>query len=390
MYAIRVLGLAVLFGMSPLGARGEVSPTTTAFDIESSVLGETRRVLVRLPEGHEPGRPYPTVYVLDADGQFEWIAAYLGYMARQAVYPPVIVTGVLNVNRNRDFVPRADANYPDTGEAARFLRFVKDEWVPRIEADHGESSGRVIVGHSFGGVFAMYALFSAPGLFDATIALGTSAWVGDGVLMEQARSWFDDEAPNGQFVYMAVGENDGGPTVPSSRDLAALFELHAPNSLDWQYVETPRTEHFLNVVSGGHGGFMALFPSYGFDDELLAAARAGGREAVDAWFQDKEESLGWRFVPSWFDLGVAAMQVAPTDVDAALAITSSLLRHHPDHANAMSFHAGVLSRAGRHEEAVVSYQRAIALVESQGLHPNRAHLDSLRQGLARAQAVATP
>ncbi len=329
--ALLILACAVAAFLAPAVSADTLDPgsRTQAFEMSSKALGEDRRVLVRTPIGFDASRPHAVVYVLDAEWNFEFVAAYLDYLAENEVYPPLIVTGVVNVNRNRDFEPREDPYFDDTGGAERFLSFVTGEWVPEIDRRYPTSAHRVLIGHSFGGVFTLHALFRSPESFDAYIALGTSAWIGDGVINEQAEAYFDAPANTDAFVWMAVGEGDGGPTVPSSRRLAEVFEARAPASLEWTFDVTPKTDHFKNVPSGLHDAFMALFPAWGFDAELTAAGAAGGAAGVDAWFADKARTLGWRFVPAWFDLGVAAMALQREGhEEAALAALSQLRRPH--------------------------------------------------------------
>lgn len=362
---------------------------TTTHAVASDALGEQRRIYVRTPIGYDPKvQDYPVVYVLDAEWNFELVASYLDYMKDNGLYPPMIVVGVENVNRNRDYVPRADANFDDTGRADAFLEFVETEWVPFVDQRYPTSAERILVGHSFGGVFTLHALFKSHELFDAYFALGSSAWIADRVLFEEAEAFFENTPQADEFVYMAVGEGDGGPTVPSSRDLAALFEEKAPASLEWTYDETSKTDHFKNVVSGMHDGFMALFPAWEFEAEVAEKARAEGAEGVNAWFDEKEAALGYRFVPAWFDMGVAALMLGRDGHhEAALALMARLRDHHPNDAHVASFGASVFENAGRLEDAEAEFARTIKLTNEQGLHPNAMHLDRLERGLERVRAA---
>lgn len=358
---------------------------SSQFTIASQVLGEPRAVHVRVPPGFDPGRRYPVVYVLDAEWNFEFVAAYLDNLVANEVYPPLIVSGIVNVDRNRDYVPRADAHFPHTGQADAFLRFVEEEWIAQVEERFPASAQRVLVGHSFGGVFTLHALFRRPELFDAYLAMGTSAWIGERVLFEEAHALFASGAEPDAFVWMAVGEGDGGPTLPSGRDLAALFETEAPSSLEWTFSVTPRTDHFTNFISGVHEAFEALFPAWGFPDALEARARAGGAPAVRAWFAEQEQALGWRFQPAWFDLGVKALVLSrePEHAGAAQALAEELRRHYPRQVHVAQFSANVHANAGDLEQALAEIERTIALTREAGLHPNEVQLESLEANRAR-------
>ncbi len=362
---------------------------THVFTIQSENLDERREIIVRTPPSYNEDVFYPVVYVLDGEWNFEFVAGYLDYMADNEALPQMIVTGVKNVNRNRDYVPRADAYFDDTGGADAFLDFVKDEWVTKLESDFPANGKRIIVGHSFGGVFALHAFFSEPDLFDANMAFGASAWIGDRVLYEEAHSLFEAQKELDRFVYMAVGEGDGGPTVPSSRDLAEIFKEKAPATLDWTFDITPQTDHFSNFAMGLNDAFMALFPTWNYDDDIKAVAETAGADGVHDWFAMKRNTLGFRFHPPWFDMGVVALQLSRgSHGDAALALMAELRSYYPDSAFIADFSGSAFENVGQPGDAADEYARAIKLAEEQGLHPNAMHLDRLQRNLARVREAA--
>jgi len=352
--------------------------------IQSDALEEERTVMVRTPPDYNPGQTYPVVFVPDGEWNFELVASYLDYMADNDIFPDMIVTGAINVNRNRDYIPRPDPHYRDTGQANRYLGFVKEEWIPLVSDRYASAPQRILIGHSFGGVIALHTLFTEPELFSAYIALGSSAWIADRVLFEEAEEYFQQYPQHDAFVYMAVGEGDGGPTVPSSRDLAALFELHAPNTLEWTFDITEQTDHFKNVPSGMHDAFMALFPAWNFDQELKLGARSGGVDAVNSFFASKTESLGWRFLAAWFDLGIVALNLTREDLGPeALAVMEALRQHHPQSAIVAEFSGMVYERTSNPDQALEEYARAIQLANELGLHPNAIHIDRIQASIER-------
>lgn len=390
MRIIFLTAIAVFIAFGPAAAETYGShKRTSEYKIASDSLGEKRTIYVRTPPAYDPSKSYPVVYVLDGEWNFEYVASYLDYMADNEVYPDLIVTGVRNVNRNRDYVPRADPYFADTGEAGAFLDFVEKEWTSLIEEKYPASGERILIGHSFGGVFTLHTLFTKPALFDAYIALGASAWIGDRVLFEEAAHYFADPQNADAFVYMAVGEGDGGPTVPSGEALAALFQEEAPETLEWTFDVTPKTDHFKNVASGMHDAFMELFPAWGFDDEVMAAAAANGPAGVDQWFSEKEAALGWRFKPAWFDMGVAALALTGKgDGAAAMRLMEHMVRHYPDNAQVAAFAGNALEQNERFAEAAAEYERAIKIARKDDLHPNAIHLDRLEESAARNRAAA--
>lgn len=382
---IFLLGLMIC-GPAYADTIGSADRTVTRV-LPSAVLGEAREVMIRTPVRYDEDAQYPVIYVLDGEWNLELVGAYFDYMADNGIMPPVIVTGIKNVNRNRDYLPQPDDDYPDSGGGDIFLDFVEQEWIVTIEEFYPASGERVLIGHSFGGVFTLFAFFERPVLFDAYIAISASAWISDRLLFDAAAMRFSDGVPDGRFVYMAPGEFDGGPTRPSGEALGESFAQSAPPNLDWTFSVIPGADHFKAFTGGLHEAGSLLFPAEGFAADVMAAGKSDGARGVRRWFKEKERTLGYRFFPSWFDFGVAAIRLSSDDApDAAKELIKRTLPYHRDDANFAAFAARVYENAGELDRARKQYERALDLAEEFGLHPNVIHLDRLNAGLARIDA----
>ncbi|HNS85659.1 MAG TPA: alpha/beta fold hydrolase [Parvularculaceae bacterium] len=385
--AYTVLFVAFISLQSASADTIDAADRTQRHTVKSTALGEKREIFVRTPPNYRGDGPLPVVFVTDAEWNFELVAAAFDFLTDNGAIPPVIVTGVRNVNRNRDFLPRSDSDYDDSGEADAFLAFVQNDWAPLVDEKYSSSDDRVLIGHSFGGVFALHAFFQEPEFFKAFIALSPSSWVADRVLFEEASALFGSNTDFNSFVYIAVGEGDGGPTTPSSRELAELFEANAPASLDWSFDIMPKADHFWNFTGGLNAGMMKLFPAFGFAEEARQAGEANGAAGVNSWFDEKESALGFRFFPSWFDFGIAAIRLSHSDrPEAGLAVIKRAKKYHAENANFAAFAAQVHENAGEFNQAISEYERAIMIAKRDGLHPNAIHLDRLNAGVARIKA----
>lgn len=374
----------LLIAASPVAAATESDQRTHRHEIDSRALEERRVVDVRVPIGYDKRLRYPVLYVLDGEWSFDLVASYIDYHVREGLYPPVIVTGVRNVNRNRDYVAQPDRRFPYTGDADAFVGFVSAEWRKLIATHYTPSGQRILLGHSFGGTFVLHTLFTRPDLFDAYIALGASTWVAERFLFDEAKRYFSGPGPHKKFVYMAVGENDGGPTVPDGKALAREFEEHAPASLEWYFEIHPRTEHFLNFTTGLHDGMQRLFPHWGHDTEVIEAARSRGAQGVERWFRARREALGFRFHPAWFDLGVAALQLSREGLhEAAICVVEALSDWHGSNPNLLAMAAEVYRAAGDLDSAEATVERARAEAIAQRAAPNAIQLPRLDKLLAR-------
>lgn len=350
---------------------GESSPEIETLVVESRILDEDRRLLVSVPQGYEEGKGrYPLLFLTDADWNFDLVRAYLEFTGDR--YPEMVIAGILNIDRNRDYVPAADPNFPGSGGADDFLRAVEAEILPALDRRYRLNGRRIYFGHSFGGTFGLHAMLTEPELFDAWIVVGTSTWVADRVLFRTAAEALADERELNGFLYMSVAEADGGETVPAGADFAALLERMAPASLEWHYETIPRTTHFTAVPPSVHAALDRLFPAWGLDQELAAAARAGGAQAVDEWFDERQAALGFRFHPQRTPYSLAAMDLARDGLEGpATAIMTRLRQSFPDHPELPANHAVILSTLGRHGDAVEAIDEAIRLGEATDYLPSR-------------------
>jgi predicted alpha/beta superfamily hydrolase len=101
--------------------------------IQSAALKEKRYLQVVLPRNYKPGSAdkYDVLYVLD-DGNTKTINNVQQFIEDEGFMPPTIIVGVLNTDRNRDFLPTNVADFKTSGGADKFLQFFKDELIPYV------------------------------------------------------------------------------------------------------------------------------------------------------------------------------------------------------------------------------------------------------------------
>ncbi|QLC21161.1 alpha/beta hydrolase [Parasphingopyxis sp. CP4] len=302
--------------------------------VESLVIGESREITVRLPASYsETQDRYPVFYVTDADWNYRIVADYVDYLSYWGRIPETIVVGIRNVDRNRDFVPRPSASFPNSGEADAFRDFLTDELKPMIDGRYRTSGFNTLFGHSFGGVITAYVMMTRPDAFESYIALSTSTWVSGRFLFEEAERFFAAPEYPELFYYMAVAEADGGATVPDGNAFAEMFEARAPDSIEWHYSVVPRTNHFSVVMPAFADAIERLYPAWGFDTALQERIETDGATAINSWFAEREAELGPRFYPQAMELGLLGIRLAAAgEADAARALFARVHREHPDNA----------------------------------------------------------
>ena len=367
--------LLLCIGLALAGLAGAAEDARSArvqtVDFDSETLDERRRLRVQLPESYAMGeRSYPLLFVTDADWNFGLVASYIEFMGDR--FPDLIVAGIENTDRNRDYVGAADPEHPGTGGADRFLDALAGEILPLLEDRYRLSGDRVYFGHSFGGVLGLHALLDRPELFDAYVLVGTSTWVADRYLFDEVEDRWRPGQRLDRFLYMAVAEADGGDTVPAGRDFADLLERRAPEGLTWSFDVVPRTTHFTAVPPALHAGLDAVFPAWGLEQDLESVARERGAAGVNEWFGAQRERLGFRFFPQRRPFALAALALARDErAPAALAIVDQLEETFSHSPEIPAYRAVVLNTLARPADAVVAIDRALEMGMNIDYYPDR-------------------
>lgn len=261
-----LLAAAVLLAAAP---EADAQAPLTA-NLTSSVLGEVRAYTVHLPDSYarDTQRRYPVVYVLDGPPLDDHTAQGARPLAVAGQAPGLIVVGIPNMQRNgraRDFLPpflsfaRRDGS-PFTGGADRFLRFLRDELVPRIERDYRTTRPRLLVGHSLGAIFVSYSMGAAPSFFDGRFAHSPAIWRDeDAIAGDLARSLASARGL-GSFFYLSVGEKEGGGLGDGYAKLHTVLRTHAAAAgLRWRAEVTPGAVHETNVARSTPSALRAYF-----------------------------------------------------------------------------------------------------------------------------------
>lgn len=378
--------LLTLLALSPLSQDARAQEPIVAGHVHalaSDALGETRRYSVYTPRGYADGaEAYPVLYMTDGEWNFLQTAGLVDQLSRWARVPDMIVVAVHNTNRTRDLTPSADSTFYGSGGASAFLRFLTDELVPHVEGTYRTSGYRILWGHSFGGLFAFYALAERPDAFEAYLSAGASLWLTDHWIIDRMADRIRRTPDLEAFLYFTAGEGDGGPTLPSNLAMRDLLEQRAPAGLEWHYATTDRENHFSNVPITLQQGLQARFPIWGADDALLAAARSEGPAGVTAWRQQRERALGPRFVLTEFEqLVVGYTLLQEGRLAEASAVFEMLIDAFPDSGMPLDALGTTRELQGETEQAAALYRRALRVGTEQG-EPER-HLHTYRTHLAR-------
>jgi predicted alpha/beta superfamily hydrolase len=157
--------------------------------LKSKFVDQEFQISVALPvfHGQIPEKKCPVIYMLDANFYFGLVTELTRIMAQCFELPDTVIVGIgypttepaheaydlVSGWRTRDLTPiESDfaesevlkyspaLDHVESGGAGNFLQFILEELIPWVEAEYpAEAADRTLLGHSWGGLFALYALF---------------------------------------------------------------------------------------------------------------------------------------------------------------------------------------------------------------------------------------
>lgn len=237
--------------------------------VKSTSTGRDYDLYIHIPKQYDKDQTakYPVLYVLDGQWEFGLVEQVVGGLVYDQYMPDVIIVGITYSGENADYVGLRAMDFTPTpieelkgsGDGPKFLKFLKTELIPFVEASYRvDPRRRVLMGGSLGGLFTLYAMFSDPSLFSAYFADCPSVVWGDNYLS------FKQEADYARVhkdlpvkLYVAVGGWDelSGPVqefvhIVRSRNYEGL-------QLDARVIEGER--HAGSVPEAFNRGLRFLF-----------------------------------------------------------------------------------------------------------------------------------
>jgi predicted alpha/beta superfamily hydrolase len=192
--------------------------------LHSEIVGDDYDIYLRLPPNYQKENgPYPVIFQLDPQWHFDITTKFVSDFEQNKQSVPVIVVGIgypypsgdtNPKGRNRDYtLPLENKNYPLSAEggAVNFYQFIKKELIPFLELNYSIAGPehRSISGHSYGGLFVLYALSqydSSSPCISSFLAASPSIWYGDGSIYNYLLSLKSKYTDIPVKLYMSVGD----------------------------------------------------------------------------------------------------------------------------------------------------------------------------------------
>lgn len=232
--------------------------------MESKYTGRQYRITISLPLGYGKSpdedwpfnntpATWPVVYVLDGNWYsgmvtdmirpMAWCGSTTDAMVVGIGYPegddPIEAFRISFTRRNADLTPVRDEAEEKSmeqrhkrpvpsGDAGNFHQFIKHELIPMIEQDYrADPSKRILVGHSYGGLFALFGMFETPDLFSTLIVGSPTLTYGNRYTFQREEAFAKEHQPVPTQMYLFVGEYEEDlhdTTVTDTLRLGAILQ----------------------------------------------------------------------------------------------------------------------------------------------------------------------
>lgn len=211
----------------------------------SDVLQEDRPFFVYVPPySSKSGKKFPVLYLLDGEAHFHSVSGLIQILGtgvnETRVVPEMIVVAIPNTgDRKKDLTP---------GGGENMLKFIQTELIPYIDKSYPTNNSRTLVGHSLGGLMAIYALYTMPETFDAYIAIDPSLWWDNQLLLKRADTVLSSKKFDNKYLYVAQANTlENGATnehFESIKEFVKVLESPKNTSgIHWAYKYYPDDSH---------------------------------------------------------------------------------------------------------------------------------------------------
>lgn len=263
-------------------------PHTRQFDLVTRD-GLTYRLLVGVPAEPPPPGGFPLAVLVDGHALFPTMVATARLQAGRSEVTGVVPSVVLGIGYPGGALfdrERREADLlPVPGGADRFLETILTEMIPAVEAIVPlDPALRSLVGHSYGGLFTLHALFTRPEQFRAYVAGSPSIWWQDRAILQAEEAFRRPGAHEAARLLITVGdaEQTDIPRVAPERaarlkmarmrDNAAEMaaRLNASRSVACEFVIFPGENH-VSVIPSMLSRAASFALTAGVADKTVAA-----------------------------------------------------------------------------------------------------------------------
>jgi uncharacterized protein len=254
---------------------------TQNLTLQSEILKRNIRLQIGVPANYSKEKSYGVIYYLDAFSTSGILRETALWLQVGKHLPELITVGIeLEVNtmdewyKERSFIltPTKSNIYENfgileswTGGGPDFLKCIKEEIIPFVDSKFNTKAGdRTLVGHSFGGLFALYTLFESPQLFNKYLISSPSLPWDDRFIFKMESEYAKKQKELSANIFLSVGSLENLPDdmmVNQLQELSSILKLRKYKGLNISSIVFEDESHYSVIPAAYSKGLMTLYSS---------------------------------------------------------------------------------------------------------------------------------
>ena len=346
-------------------------------DIINSTNEESYTLNIHKTHGyHLTDDPFPVLYVLDGEWHFQQVSAVVDYYAANhggRMLPPILVVGIENNKRNRDFTPTDRPKWAD-GKAADFLNFLEADIIPYVEKNYRAAPFRILAGHSLTAQFNLYTLAKKPELFAAHIAVSPWLVYDEEWMLNNWSDLFSTPTAVSSYLYTTIGGQEEELILPFEKLQKHIANQAIAKTQSFKII--PDAIHETVYLPSITKGLLTLFKDWKISVETLK----GGLESIEAHYATISKQLGYQVeTPEYVLNEVGYYFLRQKQLKDALTIFLRNQELNPESANVYDSLGDIYDKMGEQEKALGFYEKAVLI----GRKENHASLKWFEENYSR-------
>ena len=185
--------------------------------IKSDETGRTYDLFIRRAGAGSAGKKVPVLYLLDGQWDFKLLDSVWGGLYYDKFVPDMVIVGITYSGENpnydelraMDYTPTRNMAVKGSGDAPRFLAFIKNKVMPLVESNYGGDPGkRILMGSSYGGLFTLYAMLTEPDLFYGYLAASPAVSYDNNFIYALEKKYSETRKSLPTRAFISVGDQE--------------------------------------------------------------------------------------------------------------------------------------------------------------------------------------
>lgn len=342
------------------------------YKIHSKVLNENRNYILELPSSYETSnKEYPLLVLLDGEVRYHSYSGILKQMTQGNQIPEMIIVAITNVDRNRDYTPTkyltnlngssAVENHKTSGGSKKFLQFIEQELLPKIERNYRTNTFKTLVGISHGGLLVGSAFLSKETSFNGFVSMDPSFWWDNQQVVKQLEKTDLKQIENKRIYISTADKFENFERIPNvfkaNINSHELFNTtlknkgFSPRKVELEYFK--EENHWTVALMSLYHGMQFIYK-----DLEMKNMNKSSIEEIETYYKT---NYNGGFLPKERDVNIVGYSYIETNPKKALSYFKLNVKNYPESFNAYDSLGEVYMLLGDKENALNNYRKSFEL-----------------------------